>query len=169
VIRPRRAAVAVLALLITTAGAGTAWAKPQAQGQNTREQLVQGGDYRVVIKAGTTPATGPEAPPPVYSLASVVDLTMTNIGTVTPGSVQIVAGGGLSLVAGIVICRVQFTTANPTSCPAGKQVSFDATGVVQPPLPAAKEVWYVKAGGVLALGATLSAQSTPPAKQTVSS
>jgi hypothetical protein len=165
VIRPRRAALAAAAVVIAVSGVGTAWARPSAQAQNA--QTVTGGDYRVVMKGGTLPATGPEDPVPVYALAGTVDLTMTNIGTVTPGSVRIVAGGGLALGAGIVICRVPFVG---TNCATGQQVSFNTTtGLVDAPLPTPKQVWYVKAGGVLALGATLATSSTPPAKQTVNS
>jgi len=167
VIRPRRAALAAAAVVIAASGVGTAWARPSAQAQNAQTMTVTGGDYRVVMKGGTVGATGPEDPVPVYALLGTVDLTITNIGTVTPGSVRLVAGGGLSLVAGIVICRVPFVG---TTCAPGQQVTFNTTtGLVDAPLPTPKQVWYVKAGGVLALGATLATSSTPPAKQTVNS
>lgn len=160
------AAVGVALALLTVAGPASA--KSTTLARNTA-QTVGVGKWQVVIIEGTTPATAP-APPPVFStLLAPAYLTLTNIGTVVPGTMTVTAGAGLSLLGNVQICRVPWVGG---ACSTANKINYTSPVFVAgtgnaPPLP--NETWYLQVGGVLIANATLSAVTTAPAARSLNS
>lgn len=160
------AAVGVVLALLTVAGPASA--KSTAKGHNPTAQQVGVGRWQVVIVPGTTPATAP-APPATFdaTLLTPAYLTLTNIGTVVPGTMTVTAGTGFNLLGGVFVCRVPWVNGNCTVPYSPTSFVFVAGTSQAPPAPG--ESWYLKVAGVVVTGGTLSAVTTPPTAKSLNS
>lgn len=160
------AAVGVVLALLTVAGPASA--KSTAQARNVTPQTVGVAKWQVVIVEGTTPATAPAAPTPFnVTLLTPAYLTLTNIGTVTPGTLTVAGGTGFNLLGGLEICRVRWVLglcSDPVPLNGGVFVAGTAT-----PPPAPTRSWYLKVSGLIVTGVTLSALTTAPAPKRLNS
>lgn len=163
----RRWAAAVGAVLALLAAAPAA-ASSNARAHNTTAQVVSTARWSVVVVPGTSPATG-AAPPATFSatLATPAYLTLTNTGSVVPGSMTLTGSAGLNLLGGVSICRVPWVGATCTQPVTFLSPVFTADGNPAPPAPGVS--WYLLVSGVVVTGGTISALATAPAARSVNS
>lgn len=152
-------------LALCAAGVGTADANNRGSALNTTAQVVTVARWTVVLKDGTTPATGP-ATAMTYTATPATPqyAVLTNTGTVTPGSV-LIKSSGLTVLPTVQGCLVPWTGIN--TCSTGAfPVAMDPTPVT--PAPAGGQTYYLRISTTLALTAMVFAVSTAPAATTTS-
>ncbi|GAB3460800.1 hypothetical protein AB1207_06035 [Kineococcus endophyticus] len=166
----RRRWAAAAGVVLAFLGAAPASAAPNARAHNTTAQVVGVATWSVVVVPGTSPATGPTAAVPFsVTVLTPAYLTLTNTGSVVPGSMTLTAGVDLDLLASLSICRVPWVLGNCTQVVpfSSTNPTYTAGGSTPPPSPG--QTWYLKVSGLLATGVTLQALATAPAARSVNS
>lgn len=159
--RTGRLVAAAGALLVLVGGAGPAEAAAKARAQNVAPQKVSTAYWAIVVQGEKEPALEPGAAL-AYNGVGPFYGVMTNIGTVKPGSLELVSGG-LTVVKVLEACTTQWTPRG--ECPAtSTKISMDLTGAItdQAKMPGPGVTWWLKFNTVLALGGTLSAIAKAP-------
>lgn len=161
--RTGRLVAAAGALLVLVGGVGPADAAARARAQNATPQGVSSAYWAVVVQSGNLPATAPQ-PPMTYSTLGTYYAVMTNIGSVKPGSLRILSGGGLTVISLLEACTTQWTAQNV--CPAtSTRYTLDTANPItdQAQIPGPGVTWWLKISTVATVGATVSANVTAPA------
>lgn len=160
---------AVLALLLSAAGGGGP-ASAAAGSSAAATQPVSTASARVVVQAGTQPASAGAAPMVLASLLGPQFAVVTDLGTAQPSKV-LYDVSGLAVLPSVTACSQPWTVptlGTPSCADGGRALPLGVTTADPALVPSPARTWYLLITGVVSAG-TLQVSAWLPVGTTGSS